>query len=69
MFRNKPSEKAELFNCYFYEQFSSPSEYNLTDIDWINDKKIYIDLSRVAQLLKTLTLTKHVAHMISMGKF
>ena len=27
-FRNKPSEKAELFNNYFYEQFSGPSIYN-----------------------------------------
>ena len=27
-FRNKPSEKAELFNNYFYEQFSAPSNYN-----------------------------------------
>ena len=30
-FRNKPSEKAELFNNCFYEQFSGPSNYN-TDI-------------------------------------
>ena len=28
MFRNKPSEKAELFNNYFYEQFSGRSNYN-----------------------------------------
>ena len=27
-FRNKPSEKAELFDNYFYEQFSGPSNYN-----------------------------------------
>ena len=27
-FRNKSSEKAELFNSYFYEQFSGPSNYN-----------------------------------------
>ena len=27
-FRNKPSKKAELFNNYFYEQFSGPSNYN-----------------------------------------
>ena len=25
-FRNKPSEKAELFNNYFYDQFSGPSD-------------------------------------------
>ena len=26
-FRNKSSESAELFNSYFYEQFSGPSNY------------------------------------------
>ena len=44
-FRNKPSEKAELFNNYFYEQFSGPSNYN-TDIHFSNDQVFDIDFNR-----------------------
>ena len=44
-FRNKPSEKAELFNNYFYEQFSGPSNYN-THIDFSNDQVFDIDFNR-----------------------
>ena len=44
-FRNKSSEKAELFNNYFYEQFSDPSNYN-THIDFSNDQVIDIDFNR-----------------------
>ena len=36
-FRNKPSEKAELFNNNFYKQFSGPSNYN-TDMNFSNDQ-------------------------------
>ena len=45
MFRNKPSEKAELFNNYFYEQFSGPSNYN-THINFSNDQIFDIDFNR-----------------------
>ena len=48
-FRNKPSEKAELFNNYFYEQFSAPS--NLISIT-LEIECINISL--------TLTLIKRV---------
>ena len=41
-FRNKSIDKAELFNRYFSEQFSSPSNYNI-DIDWSNDSSFNID--------------------------
>ena len=44
-FHNKPSEKAELFNNYFYEQFSGPSNYN-TDIHFSNDQVFDIDFNR-----------------------
>ena len=44
-FRNKPYEKAELFNNYFYEQFSGPSNYN-TDINFSNDQVFDIDFNR-----------------------
>ena len=35
-FRNDPLEKANLFNDFFYEQFSDRSTYNI-DINWNND--------------------------------
>ena len=41
-FRNKPLDKAELFNQHFSNQFSSPSCYNI-DIDWANDASFNID--------------------------
>ena len=41
-FRNKSLDKAELFNRYFSEQFSSPSNYNI-NIDWSNDTSFNID--------------------------
>ena len=41
-FRNKSIDKAELFNKYFSEQFSSPSKYDI-DIDWSNDTSFNID--------------------------
>ena len=44
-FRNKPYEKAELFNNYFYEQFSGPSNYN-TDINFSNNQVFDIDFNR-----------------------
>ena len=44
-FRNKPSETAELFNNYFYEQFSGRSNYN-THIDFSNDQVSDIDFNR-----------------------
>ena len=36
-FRNNPADQADLFNGYFYEQFSEQSNYN-TDIDFSNDR-------------------------------
>ena len=44
-FRNKPSEKAELFNNYFYEQFYGRSNYS-THIDLSNDQVFDIDFNR-----------------------
>ena len=44
IYRNKSSEKAELFNVYFFNQFSSASKYDI-DIDWSNDSSYDIDFS------------------------
>ena len=50
-----PSVKADIFNDYFYKQFSEPSLYNI-DIDFTNDSSNDIDLSaaRVKSVLDNL---------------
>ena len=55
----KPSEKAELFNNYFYEQFSGPSDYNI-NIGWSNDQVFDIDLdqNKVRKLLFNIKSNK-----------
>ena len=54
-YRNKPIDKAELFNSYFFDQFSCPSQY-IIDIDWTNDKLFDIDFSqsKILQLLRNI---------------
>ena len=58
-FRNKPSEKAELFNNYFYDQFSGQSDYNI-NIGWSNDQVFDIDLdqNKVRKLLLNINSNK-----------
>ena len=58
-FRNNSSDKAELFNRYFSEQFSSPSNYNI-DIDWSNDASFNIDFShqKIRKLLQKIKSNK-----------
>ena len=58
-FRNKPSEKAELLNNYFYDQFSGPSAYNI-NIGWSNDQVFDIDLdqNKVRKLLLNINSNK-----------
>ena len=58
-FRNSPKDKAELFNNYFYQQFSTPSRYDI-DIDWSNDQLFDIDFSpeRIINLLKEVNPNK-----------
>ena len=58
-FRNKASEKAELFNNYFYDQFSGPSDYNI-NIGWFNDQVFDIDLdqNKVRKLLLNINSDK-----------
>ena len=46
VFRNLPSDKADLFNSYFFDQFSAASNYG-TRIDWSNDAKFDIDFDEV----------------------
>ena len=68
--RNKPYEKAELFNNYFYEQFSGPSYYN-TDINFSNDQVFNIDFNRnrVHKHLSNIKSNKASGPMVYMVKF
>ena len=54
-----PSVKADIFNNYFYKQFSEPSHHNI-DIDFTNDSGNEIDLSvaRVKSVLDSLDINK-----------
>ena len=56
---NEPLAKANMFNKYFYKQFSEPSHYE-TNIDFTNDSSFDIDFSasRVRPLLDILDINK-----------
>ena len=56
---NEPLAKANMFNQYFYKQFSGPSCYD-TNIDFTNDSSFDIDLSdsRIKPLLDNLDINK-----------
>ena len=58
-YRNKASDKAELFNYFFYDQFSDPSVYDIT-IDWSNDNFFDIDFSqsKIHEILKHINPNK-----------
>ena len=68
-FRNKPSEKAELFNNYFNEQFSGPSNYD-TDINFSNDQVFDIDFNRnrVNKHLSNINSNKAMVYMVKKFK-
>ena len=56
---NEPLAKANMFNKYFYKQFSEPSHYE-TNIDFTNDSSFDIDFSadRVKPILDSLDINK-----------
>ena len=59
-YRNKPLDKAELFNNYFYEQFSDASQYDI-DIGWANDVTLIdIDFTipKIQKLLSNINPNK-----------
>ena len=60
-FRNNSKDQADLFNEYFYKQFSQPSEYNI-DIDMSNSNNSSIDLKfhvfDIYMILKDLNPSK-----------
>ena len=58
-YRSEPKEKAELFNSFFFEQFSGESSYDIP-IDWTNDALFDIDFSptKIQVLLSKINSNK-----------
>ena len=56
-FRSTPAEQSTLFNQYFADQFSSPSEYNI-DIDYSQDFSIVFHNTTIEHYLKLLNVNK-----------
>ena len=59
IFRNSPSDKANLFNSYFFDQFSGASNYDIS-IDWTNDSLFDIDFDamEIKRLLSNVNSNK-----------
>ena len=57
--RNKPLDQANLFNTFFHEQFSQPSNYDI-EIDYSSDSRFDIDFDhrRVRKLLSKVNSNK-----------
>ena len=58
-YRNSPLDKANLFNSYFFDQFSEASNYDVS-IDWTNDSLFDIDFNplEIKGLLSNLNSNK-----------
>ena len=58
-YRNDPLDKANMFNNYFFEQFSESSSYNI-DIDWSNDQSFEISFChrKIRKLLSKINSNK-----------
>ncbi|KAL5249446.1 hypothetical protein ACHWQZ_G018338 [Mnemiopsis leidyi] len=59
VFRNTPSDKANLFNSYFFDQFSEASNYDIS-IDWTNDSlfDIVFEPAEIKRLLSSMNSNK-----------
>ena len=60
-FRNNPIDQSEMFNEYFEDQFSGPSNYDIElEIDYSNDSDNDIDFSttRIRKILKNINVNK-----------
>ena len=58
-YRNNPLDKANMFNNYFFEQFSESSAYDI-DIDWTNDVSFEISFChrKIRKLLSNINSNK-----------
>ncbi len=54
-YRSQSVDKAELFNAFFYDQFSDASNYDIS-IDWSTDSSFDIDFNhrKIRQLLSSI---------------
>ena len=59
VFKTEASDQAELFNCYFQQQFSEPSSYDIS-IDSSDPEDWHVDFSssRLVSILKDLKPNK-----------
>ena len=58
-YRVEPSQKAELFNSFFFDQFSGASNYGIP-INWSNDEAFDIEFcpTRIQSLLSNINSNK-----------
>lgn len=57
IFKSDFKDQADLFNNFFYEQFSSQSNYDI-DIKYNNSNQVYFSVSEVKNILKNLDPNK-----------
>lgn len=69
-FRNNPRDQAELFNEYFFNQFSEPSNYNIP-IDYRNNRDVssVISKAKIHSLLRNIDINKAPGMDNIHGKF
>ena len=59
VYRSDPGSQAELFNTYFYNQFSEESSYDV-EVEYSHDNRFRIDFrqSRISDILRKLNVNK-----------
>ena len=60
VYANDAKKQADLFNDYFYDQFSAPSAYN-TEVDFANDNNFidfHFDPDQISNILKDIDTNK-----------
>ena len=69
-FRNNPKDQTELFNEYFFDQFTEASGYNVS-INWDNCDSFDIEFNeeRILKLLKGINTNKTPGPDLLHGKF
>ena len=62
---SNPLDKANMFDQFFFQQFSAESLYDV-DIDFTNDENFDIDFNpnAIKNLLENMTLTRHKGRII-----
>ena len=59
IYANSDQRQADLFNNYFFEQFSHPSTYDIDiDFDKCNFKNFYFNVNGIMNILKSINVIK-----------